>query len=275
MISDSSHREPVVSVPVRSSRSLTAAAAVATMFVVVPLASVVWRAPLGDAWSILSGSASRDALIVSAQTSAIAAVLSCVLGVPLAWWLSRTTARGASVVRTFCIAPMVLPPVVGGIALLAAFGRRGVLGAPLEEWFGVTIPFTRIAVVMAQVFVAMPFLVLSVEAAFRQAGSDLEEAARTLGAGPVRVFWQVAVPSAGAGIVAGAVLAWARSLGEFGATITFAGSLQGRTQTLPMVVYESAALDYRQSLVLSLLLIVVSVTVLALLRDRWIGGFSR
>lgn len=259
----------------RSSKGLGVLAAVAALFVVVPLASVVWRTPFADAWSIVSSGPAREALVVSLQTSLVAAVVSVCLGVPLAWWLARSGARVLPVVRTLCIAPMVLPPVVGGIALLSAFGRRGVLGGPLEDWFGVSIPFTRSAVVIAQVFVAMPFLVLSVEAAFRQAGVALEEAARTLGAGPVRVFWRVALPAARPAVVAGATLAWARSLGEFGATITFAGSLPGRTQTLPMAVYEFASLDYGQALVLSLVLIVVSVVVLAGLRDRWIGGVTR
>lgn len=260
---------------VRSSRGLGALAAIAAIFVVVPLASVVWRTPFADVWSIVSAGPARRALWVSVQTSVVAAVVSIVFGVPLAWWLARSRSPVLPLVRTLCIAPMVLPPVVGGIALLTAFGRRGVVGGPLQDWFGVSIPFTRAAVVMAQVFVAMPFLVLSVEAAFRQSGVALEEAARTLGAGPVRVFRAVALPAARPAVVAGAALAWARSLGEFGATITFAGSLPGRTQTLPMAVYEFAAIDYRQSLVLSLLLIVISVAVLAVLRDRWIGGLTR
>lgn len=266
---------PTAPAPARRSLALGFVAAVGAAFVVVPLASVVWRTPFADVWSIVSSESSRNALWVSLQTSVVAAAVSCLVGVPLAWWLARSRSRALVLVRTLCIAPMVLPPVVGGIALLTAFGRRGVIGAPLADWFGISIPFTRTAVVMAQVFVAMPFLVLSVEAAFRQSGAILEEAARTLGAGPVRVFWQVALPAARTSVIAGAILAWARSLGEFGATITFAGSLSGRTQTLPMAVYEFAAVDYRQALVLSLVLIVVSVAVLAGLRDRWIGGLTR
>lgn len=259
----------------RTSRSLGVAAAVATMFIVVPLVSVVWRTPFSDVWSIVSATSSWQALRVSLQTSVVAAFVSCVLGVPLAWWLARSDSRTVRVVRTLSIAPMVLPPVVGGIALLTAFGRRGLVGESLFEWFGVSLPFTVSAVVMAQVFVSMPFLVVSVEAAFRQAGTDVEDAARTLGAGPSRVFWRVALPAARPALAAGAVLAWARSLGEFGATITFAGSLPGRTQTLPMAVYEYAAVDYRQSLVLSLVLIVISVVVLTGLRERWIGAVTR
>lgn len=259
----------------RHSRSASAIAAVAAAFIVVPLASVIWRTPFSDIWSVLSSTSSWQALRVSLQTSVMAAVVSSLLGVPLAWWLARSGSRAVRLVRTLSIAPMVLPPVVGGIALLTAFGRRGVVGEPLDEWFGITVPFTAAAVVMAQVFVSMPFLVVSVEAAFRQAGTDLEDAARTLGARPNRVFWHIALPAARPALAAGVVLAWARSLGEFGATITFAGSLPGRTQTMPMAVYEYAAIDYRQSLVLSLVLIVISVGVLVSLRDRWIGAVTR
>ena len=261
--------------PRRTSRALTTTAVVAAAFVVVPLSSVVWRTPFSDLWSIVSSTSTRQALGVSLQTSVVAALVSCLLGVPLAWWLARSGSRAVRLVRTLSIVPMVLPPVVGGIALLTAFGRRGLVGEPLGEWFGISVPFTMTAVVMAQVFVSMPFLVVSVEASFRQAGTDLEDAARTLGARPNRVFWLVALPAARSALAAGAVLAWARSLGEFGATITFAGSLPGRTQTLPMAVYEYAAVDYRQSLVLSLVLIVISVTVLVSLRNRWIGAVTR
>lgn len=250
-------------------------AALAAVFIVLPLVSVVWRTPFSDFWSIVWSTSSRQALRVSLQTSLVAAGVSCVLGVPLAWWLARSQSRAVRVIRTLSVAPMVLPPVVGGIALLTAFGRRGLVGESLFEWFGVSLPFTIAAVVMAQVFVSMPFLVVSVEAAFRQAGTDIEDAARTLGARPNRVFWRIALPAARPALAAGAVLAWARSLGEFGATITFAGSLPGRTQTLPMAVYEFAAVDYRQSLVLSLVLIVMSVVVLTALRERWIGAVTR
>ena len=174
--------------------------------------------------------------------------------------------------RVVCITPMVLPPVVGGIALLTAFGRKGIVGQYLYDWFNISLPFTRSAVVMAQVFVAIPFLVLAVEASFRQSGRELEDAARTLGASPSRVFFTVALPAARPAIVAGLALAWARSLGEFGASITFAGSFPGRTQTLPMAVYELVSVDYRLSLVLSLVLIFISVGGLATMRDRWMVG---
>ena len=254
------------------SLSVKVLAGVAAAFVSLPLLSILIRTPWADVADMLSQKSTRDALSVSLQTSVIAALISCIFGVPLAWLLARSSATGISVVRIICITPMVLPPVVGGIALLTAFGRQGIVGQYLYEWWGVSLPFTRTAVVMAQVFVAMPFLVLAVEAAFRQSDQSLEQAARTLGASPSRVFFTVAIPAARPAIIAGLALAWARSLGEFGASITFAGSFPGRTQTLPMAVYELVSVDYRLSLVLSLVLIFISVGVLASMRDRWMVG---
>jgi molybdate transport system permease protein len=169
---------------------------------------------------------------------------------------------------------MVLPPVVGGIALLALLGRRGVVGQYLYDWFGVSVPFTRTAVVLAQVFVALPFLVVAVESAFRQVDERLEDAARTLGASESYLFRTVAIPVARPAIVAGIVLAWARALGEFGASITFAGSMPGRTQTLPMAVYSQLEIDYRGSLVLSIVMCAISIVVLVALRNRWIRAFT-
>ena len=217
----------------------------------------------------------RKALVVSMTTSVTATVFVLVFGVPLAYWLSRNDSLVARATRVLTVSPIVLPPVVGGIALLAAFGRRGVAGQWLHDWFGISLPFTRTAVVMAQVFVAMPFLVLSVESAFRQAGTSLDDAARTLGATPTRIFVRVSLPSVLPAIGAGAVLSWARAFGEFGASITFAGSLPGRTQTLPMAVYELATVDYSQALVLSLFMILVSVCILVAMRDRWLRGGQR
>lgn len=251
------------------SPSLRALAVVAITFVSLPLLSILIRTPWSDVTDILSQETTRQALFVSLQTSVIAAVISCLFGVPLAWMLARSSAKGIPVVRIICITPMVLPPVVGGIALLTAFGRQGIVGRYLYDWWDISLPFTRTAVVMSQIFVAMPFLVLAVEAAFRQSDQGLEKAARTLGASPVRVFFTIAIPAARPAIVAGLALAWARSLGEFGASITFAGSFPGRTQTLPMAVYELVSVDYRLSLVLSLVLILISVGVLAAMRDRW------
>jgi len=258
-----------------SSRTLGALAVVAVFFLVLPLLSVVIRVPWGEFWSTLTSSAVRQSLLISLQTSLMAAVLAAILGIPLSWWLARTSSRLARMIRTVCIAPMVLPPVVAGIALLAAFGRRGVVGEQMYNWWGISLPFTKTAVVLAQVFVAMPFLILAVEAAFRQVNEGLEDAARTMGATPIRIFFSVVVPSVRPALLAGLVLAWARSFGEFGASITFAGSFPGRTQTLPMSVYEIATYDYRQALVVSVFMMFISVGVLAAMRDRWATGATR
>lgn len=239
------------------------------VFVALPVLGIVARMPWSDAWSIVSSRTVRTAAWVSLQTSVIAAVIATVVGLPLAWVLARTPGRATAVVRSVVITPMILPPVVAGIALLSVFGRRGIIGSSLYSWWGVSIPFTRTAVVMAQVFVSLPFLVLAVESAFRQLDTGLEDAARTLGASPWRVFATVALPAARGAIGSGVALAWARSLGEFGASITFAGSFPGRTQTLPMSVYELVSTDYPQSLALSFVMLAVAATVIASLRGRW------
>jgi len=253
----------------RRSRTLTFLAALAAAFVVLPLVGVAIRLPWSDAWSLATSATARRAAWVSLQTSVVAAVLAAVLGIPLGWWLARTRARGVGLVRSLVVMPMILPPVVAGIALLSVFGRGGVIGQPLLEWWGVSITFTRTAVVIAQVFVSIPFLVLAVESSFRQLDAGLEDAARTLGASPMRVFVTVALPGARPAIVAGVALAWARSIGEFGASITFAGSFPGRTQTLPMSVYELVSTDYPAALSVSFGMMLVSVLVIASLRGRW------
>lgn len=251
------------------SRAVTVLALLAAFYIALPLVGVVARMPWSAAGDTLTSRTALDAARISLVTSVISAVVTMVVGVPLAWLLARAGGRTVTLVRSVVITPMVLPPVVAGIALLTVFGRRGVIGSLLLEWWGLSIPFTRTAVVMAQVFVALPFLVLAVESAFRQLDPGLEDAARTLGASPLRVFTTVALPGARTAIGAGVALAWARSLGEFGASITFAGSFPGRTQTLPMSVYELVATDYRASLVLSFAMMAVAVVVIAALRGRW------
>jgi len=166
----------------------------------------------------------------------------------------------------------VLPPVVGGVALLLALGRNGIVGSRLDEWFGVTLPFTTAAVVVAETFVAMPFLVIAVEGAFRSADQGYDEAAATLGASRLTVFRRVTLPLIRPALVAGAVLCWARALGEFGATVTFAGNLQGRTQTMPLAVFLALESDREAAIALSLVLVAVSLTVLVPLRDRWLAS---
>jgi molybdate transport system permease protein len=192
-----------------------------------------------------------------------------VLGVPLAWLLARVRWRGTSLLRALVTLPLVMPPVAGGIALLLALGRNGIVGKRLDDWFGITIPFTTTAVVLAEAFVAMPFLVLTVEGAFRSADAGYEEAAATLGASRLLTFWRVTLPLVRPSLAAGAVLCWARALGEFGATITFAGSFPGVTRTMPIEVYLAEQHDPDSAVALSLVLLAVSVVVLVALRERW------
>lgn len=201
--------------------------------------------------------------------------MSLVLGVPMAWVLARTTLPGVRALRTLITLPLVLPPVVGGIALLLALGRSGVLGRYLDRWFGLTLPFTTTAVIIAETFVAMPFLVVTVEGALRSSDLGLEEAAATLGASRLTVLRRVTLPLIAPSLVAGAVLCWARALGEFGATIIFAGNYPGTTQTMPLSIYNSLQDDPDAGVALSLVLLVVAVAVLLGLRDNWLRPGTR
>lgn len=253
----------------RTPLPLALAAAVAVAFLVLPLVALMTRVP----WTNLSGVLSSDevgqALRLSLITSTLATLIAVLLGVPLAWLLARSRARGVGLLRALVLVPMVLPPVVGGVALLSAFGRRGLLGRLLDDWFGLTIPFSTTAAVMAATFVAMPFLVITVEGAFRLADQGLEEAAATLGGSRMRIFRTVTLPLARPALLAGAVLCWARALGEFGATITFAGNASGRTRTMPLEVYLAMETDPDAAATLALVLLLISVLVLLLLRRRW------
>lgn len=247
--------------------------AVAAGFFVLPLAGLAWRVPVQDVWGDLTNPAARAALRLSLVCSLWATVLSVATGVPLAWVLARVPFPGRRLVRALVLVPLVLPPVVGGIALLLAFGPSGVFGQYLDDWFGVTLPSTIAGAAVAEAFVAMPFLVITAEAAFRGADRRYEEAARTLGAGPWTVFRRVTLPMARPALVAGAVLAWARALGEFGATVTFAGNVPGRTTTIPLQVFLLRESGRPESAVaLSLVLLAVSVAVLAAMRERWLGA---
>ena len=246
-------------------------AGVAVAFFALPFIGLLWRVPWSDAWSLLTTDSSLTALRLSMVTSLSATAVSFVLGVPLAWVLARYGFPGRRLVRALCLLSLVLPPVVGGVALFTAYGRRGMLGDPLFEWFGIRLPFSTAGVVLAQTFIAMPFLVLTVEAALRGLDRNDEDAARALGASKWTTFRRVSVPAVRPALVAGAVLAWARALGEFGATITFAGNFPGRTQTVPLSVYLALESDRGQALVLSVLMIGVSFVVLLSLRDRWLG----
>jgi molybdate transport system permease protein len=245
-------------------------ALLAALFLLVPLAGLLVRAPWLGLPRILADSQVLDALWLSLLCASAATALSLVFGVPLAWVLARSQVRGISVLRALVTLPLVLPPVVGGVALLLAFGRQGILGRLLDEWTGITLPFTTAGVVIAETFVAVPFLIITVEGAFRAADRGFEEAAATIGASRLAVFRTVTIPLIGPSLLAGAVLCWARALGEFGATITFAGNFPGRTQTMPLAVYVALESDPEAAVALSLVLLVVSIGVLAGLRDRWL-----
>ena len=251
----------------------TVLAGAAVVFFVLPLVGLLWRAPWSAVGDLLGDEEVRTALRLSLVCSLWATAIAIALGVPLAWVLARVEFPGRRIVRALAIVPLVLPPVVGGVALLLAFGRRGLLGQWLFDWFGVRLPFTTAGAVVAEAFVAMPFLVITAEAAFRNLDRRYEDAARTLGGSRWTVFRRVTLPLTWPALAAGAVLAWARALGEFGATITFAGNTPGRTTTIPLRVYlllESGRLD--AAIVLSLVLLAVCVAVLVGLRERWLGA---
>ncbi|MFC9974151.1 ABC transporter permease [Spirillospora sp. NPDC127200] len=240
-------------------------------FLVLPLAGLLLRAPWSTLGTRLAEPHVLEALRLSLVTATLATAVCLLLGVPLAWLLARVRFRGVRLVRALVTVPLVLPPVVGGVALLLVLGRKGLVGQWLDAWFGITLPFSTAGVVLAEAFVALPFLVISVEGALRAADLRFEEAAATLGAGRWTVFRRVTLPLVAPGVAAGSVLCWARALGEFGATITFAGNFPGRTQTMPLAVYLALETDPQAAIVLSLVLLAVSVVVLAALRDRWVA----
>jgi len=255
--------------------ALWAPAVVALAFLALPLIALVARVPWARIGDILVGPAIGSSLALSLGCGLLATGISVVLGVPLALVLARsdgwpTAARRA--LRALVTVPLVLPPVVGGVALLLLLGRRGLLGAQLDLWLGIQLPFTTAAVVVAETFVAMPFLVLAVEGALRGADRRLEEAAATLGASRWYAFRRVTLPLVAPGLGAGAVLCFARALGEFGATITFAGSFPGVTRTMPLSAYLALQTDPSAAYVISLVLLAVSVGVLFAMRDRWTAG---
>lgn len=247
-------------------------AAVGIAFFVAPLLGLVAKMPWSGLAGIFGSELVADALRLSLVSSVGATVLSLILGLPLAWVLARMQFPGRSLLRGLVLLPLVLPPVVGGAALLFALGRRGVVGGPLYDLTGLVLPFSTWGVVVSATFVAMPFLVITVEGALRNLDSRYEGAAATLGANRWTVLRRVTIPMIGPSLVAGLVLTWARALGEFGATITFAGNLQGRTQTLPLAVFVALESDRDTAVALSLLMVAVSLAVLVALRKRWMGA---
>ena len=254
----------------RQPYALITLAAIGVAFLALPLVGLLVRAPWHSVPHKLASGDVTTALRLSFETATMATALSLVLGVPIAWCLVRLKIRGRAVLRALTTLPLVLPPVAGGIALLLAYGRRGVVGEWLLRAFGLSLPFTTAAVVVAETFVAMPFLIISVEGALRGIDARYDAAAATLGASKFFTFRHVTLPMLAPGIVAGAVLCWARALGEFGATITFAGSYPGTTQTMPLQIYLALQDDPDAAIVLSIVLLGVSMAVLIGLRDRWL-----
>ena len=242
-------------------------AAVGALFVVLPLIAVAAKVDWTHFWSLITSPSSLTALALSLKTAAASTALCLLLGVPMALVLARSDARAVRLARPLILLPLVLPPVVGGIALLYAFGRLGLIGQYLNA-VGIQIAFSTTAVVLAQTFVSLPFLVIALEGAARTAGADYERVAATLGARPTTVWWRVSLPLLAPGLTAGAVLAFARSLGEFGATLTFAGSREGVTRTLPLEIYLQRESDADAAVALSALLVAVAAVVVLGLGSR-------
>jgi molybdate transport system permease protein len=240
-------------------------AALAAAFILLPLVAMATRVQWGDFGALITSESSLAALKLSLRTSTASTVVCIVLGVPMALVLARTSFRGQGLLRSLILLPLVLPPVVGGIALLYTFGRNGLLGDTMDV-LGIQVAFSTTAVVIAQAYVALPFLVLSLEGALRTAGHRYEAVAATLGARPTTVLWRVTLPLVLPGLLSGAILSFARSLGEFGATITFAGSLQGVTRTLPLEIYLQRETNPDAAVALSFVLVAVAVVVIGLAR---------
>ena len=250
-------------------RSVLMVALLGVGFFAFPFVALVLRAPWSRFGEILVSDIVVDVARISLLSSVASTVVAAVVGVPLAAVLARGSFRGRSLIRALVTLPMVLPPVVGGATLLFAFGRRGLIGEPIYEATGLLLPFSLLGVIAANTFVALPFLVITVEAGMRNLDPRFEGAAAVLGAGRWTVFRRITLPMVRPSIAAGVVLAWARALGEFGATITFAGNLGGRTQTLPLAVFVSLESDREAAVAISLLMVAISLAVLIGLRDRW------
>ncbi|GGN53642.1 hypothetical protein GCM10012285_45740 [Streptomyces kronopolitis] len=256
----------------RAPLALAVPALLAIAFLLMPLAGILARTSWGELGTHLTAPGVLEALRLSLLVSFWALGIALLLGVPLAWLLARVSFRGKALVRSLVLLPMVLPPTVGGVALLLGFGRRGLLGPWLEDSFGIVLPFHTSGAVIAATFVSMPFLVISLEGTLSGLRTTYEETAASLGASPVRVFCTVTLPMVAPGLAAGAALTWARALGEFGATITFAGNLPGTTQTLPLEVYLLLQDSPEAATSVSLLLLVIAMAVLICLRGRWTGA---
>ena len=245
-------------------------ATIAILFLLSPLIGLLQRMPWSGLADLLGSDVVLDAFLLSLLVSFSAALAVLVFGIPIAWFLARSNFPFMKLLRDVVLLPMVLPPVVGGTALLFAFGRQGFLGKWLSDWFGLTLPFTTAGSVVAAVFVSMPFFVVAVESAFRSINEDLEKTAETLGASPLKIFLRITLPRIFPSIIAGLALSWARALGEFGATITFAGNMPGETQTLPLAIFLALETKPEAALALSLVMIATSLAILIPFRDQWL-----
>lgn len=243
---------------------------IALIFLVIPLIALIAQTPWRAFPQILTSPEALEALRLSLITSLAATALAALLGIPMAWLLAREVLPFTGLLRALVIVPLLLPPVVSGVALLEALGRRGLVGGFLYDNFGITFPFTTLGVVIATTFVAMPFLIITLEGGFRSLHQRYEDAAATLGANPKRIFFRVTMPMVAPAAIAGLVLCWARALGEFGATITFAGNFPGVTQTMPLAVYTALESDRSVAIALSIVLLTVSVAVLVALRGKYL-----
>jgi molybdate transport system permease protein len=253
----------------RLPRRVRVLALLVVALVATPVVSLLWRVPWSRMPSLLTEQVVRDALLLSLLSSVLAAFVAVTVGIPVALLLSRMEGVLASVTRALIMLPMVLPPVVGGAALLFAFGRKGTLGSTLEEVTGLVLPYSLGGVVLANAFVALPFVVLTIEGSLRSLDPRFELAAASLGANEFKTTVRVVLPMVRGSLVAAGFLAWARALGEFGATITFAGNIPGKTQTLPLAVFVAMETDQEAALAMSVVLILISLGVLLTMRERW------
>lgn len=241
-------------------------------FIVIPPFALLAQTPWSSLTNILSSDVTLNALRLSLVVSLIATGIAFIVGTPLAWLLAHNSLPWGRLWRALVIVPLLLPPVVSGVALLSAFGRRGPIGGPIYDFSGFQIPFSTLAVVLASAFVAMPFLVITMEGAFRSVNHEIEEAAMVDGASARQVYWRITLPLVAPSLIAGTVLAWARAVGEFGATITFAGNLEGVTQTMPLAVYTALESDRELALGMSVLMVIISVGILVALRGYYLPG---
>tara|TARA_B100000686_G_C16598625_1_gene867441 strand:- start:155 stop:952 length:798 start_codon:yes stop_codon:yes gene_type:complete len=251
---------------------LSIGAFISSVFLIVPFIGLTQRTPWSSFIQIATEEAVLRSITLSLVVATSASVICFFLGIPLGWVLARSQIRGLRVIRAIVLLPMVLPPVAGGTALLFALGRKGFIGQRLDSWFGITLPFTTSGAIIAATFVSLPFFVLAVESAASQLDHEYEESSFSLGAHPTRTFFSVSLPMLKSAVYAGLALSWARALGEFGATITFAGDNPERTRTLPLQLFVALETNPERAMILGMLMILISLSVLIALRGRWIGS---